>query len=497
MLRTGISYRLLGSIFLLFWGVLGGFAQFDPGEEQEGAEKVWSLQECIEHAYEENLQVRQQELNVEGSDLDRKQAYYDLLPSVNAFASHGYNWGQRVDQFTNQFVTRRVRSNSFGVNSELVLFQGMQRLRNIQQAEHELEAQKARVEETKNNIALNIANAYLQVLFNKEILQIAEDQRKLTRQQVERMQDMYEAGEVSRGEVLDLESQWESEKVDVTQARNDLELSKLDLVQFLQLEGAEARSFEVQAPPSIDEVPDSMAHETPRTVFEKAKGEMPSIRAAEASIKSAEEELAIAQGGRSPTLSASGSYGTGYSGQRREPVGEPELLGYDTVGVTAPSGEAVLTPRFDQETETVSFWDQVDANLNQNVGLQLNIPIFQRMSTNTQIKKARISLERARLEKESANDQLRQDIQQAYADAIAAMRKYRASRKAVQAREESFSYAEARFEAGAITTVEYSDAKTKLTQARSEMLQAKYEQLFKRKVLRFYLGETLNLEENP
>jgi outer membrane protein len=151
----------------------------------------------------------------------------------------------------------------------------------------------------------------------------------------------------------------------------------------------------------------------------------------------------------------------------------------------------------EQKTRTVPFWDQLDANLNQNLGLRLSIPIFQRMSTHTQIKKARINLQQARLDKASARNQLRQDIQKAYADAIAAMRNYRASRKTVRARKESYSYAEARYEAGAINTADYVDAKTRLAQARSEMLQAKYEQLFKRKVLRFYLGDPLTLDDRP
>ncbi len=174
-----------------------------------------------------------------------------------------------------------------------------------------------------------------------------------------------------------------------------------------------------------------------------------------------------------------------------------EPFGVDTIGFTAANNEAVLRPDLKQDVETIPFEKQLEDNFNQNLGLQLTIPIFQRMSTNTRIKKARINLRQARLEKESAKNQLRQDVQQAYADAIAAMRNYRASKKTVEAREESFSYAEARYEAGAINTADYVDAKTRLTQARSQMLQAKYEQLFKRKVLRFYLGEPLTLQDDP
>lgn len=484
-----------GALLLLFQLSISAFGQGSEGSERDSG-KVWSLQECIEHAHENNLQVRQEELSVKSSEWDKKQSYYNLLPNLNAFGTHGYNWGQRVDEFTNQFVTRRVRSNSFSLSSELTLFQGLQKLRTVKRREHQLDAAKARVEKAKNDIALRIATSYLQVLFNKEILKVRKGQRDRTRLQVKRMRDLHRAGEISKGELLEVVAQWENEKLNVTQAKNDLDLSRLELIQLLQLSGSEAREFELQAPPKGKLDADSI-EKSPERIFDEALGEMPSIRAAEASIKGAEEAYKGAKGGRSPTLSLSGSYGTGYSGQRRRPVGEPELRGYDTIGVTAASNEPVIRPRFDQDVETVPFMDQLDANLNQNVRLRLSIPIFQRMANHTRIKKARIDLQKARLEKESAKNQLRQDIQQAYADVLAAMRSYRASKKTVEARQESFSYAEARYEAGAINTVDYVDAKTKLTQARSEMLQAKYEQLFKRKVLRFYLGDPLTLEERP
>ncbi len=486
--------RSKNGIGVLTFLLLGSFVSAQGGSGNDGdSSEVWSLQECVKYAHENNLQVRQRKLSVKSSELDRKRSYYELLPNLNAFGNHGYNWGQRVDQFTNQFVTRRVRSNSFSLSSELVLFQGMQRYNTIQQREHEVTAAKAQVQKAKNDIALQIATAYLQILFSKEVLEVRKEQRDRSRMQVERMRDLHDAGEISKGELLDVVSQWESEKLNVTQARNDLELNQLRLTQLLQLQGAEARNFSIQPPPSGMPDQDSL-DERPASIFRKAADRMPSIKAAEASIRSAEEQLAAAQGGRSPTLSLSGSYGTGYSGMRKERVGDPEVVGYDTVGVTAPSGEAVLRPKIDQRTRTIPFWEQFSDNLNQTVGLQLSIPIFQRMAVSTQIKKARINLQQARLDKESARDQLRQDIQQAYADAIAARRKYRASKKAVRARKESFSYAEARFEAGAINAVDYADAKTQLAQARSEMLQAKYEKLFKQKVLGFYLGEPLSME---
>ncbi len=493
MIRSG-QKALLSFLLLLPFSVSAQSNKKSSTEEKGG--KVWGLQECVKYAHENNLQVRQQKLSVKNTELDRKQSYYDLLPNVNGFANHGYNWGQRVDQFTNQFVTRRVRSNSFSLSSELVLFKGMQRIKSIQRNEHRLKAAKARVEEAKNEIALNIATSYMELLFNKEILKVRKEQRKRTRSQVERMRDLYNAGEVSKGDLLEVESQLEDDKLRVTQAKNELRLSRLRLVQLLQLKGGEAREFKVQAPPDGPMDQDSLTQD-PRTIFNKALAEMPSIKAAEASIRSAEENLSIAQGGRSPTLSLSGSFGTGFSGQRKRPVGEPERTGVDTIGLTAASKEPVVRPSFDQELETVPFKKQLEDNFNQNIGFQLSIPIFQRMSTNTRIKKARIELKKARLEKASARDQLRQDVQQAYADAVAAMKNYRASKKAVKARRESFSYAEARYEAGAINSADYVDAKTKLAQARSEMLQAKYEQLFKRKVLRFYLGDPLTLEESP
>jgi outer membrane protein len=372
----------------------------------------------------------------------------------------------------------------------------MQRLRTIQQREHELDAAEARVERANNEIALSLGTTYPRVLFDKEMLEVRRSQRDRTRQQVERMRKLHRAGQVSKGEVLDVVSQLESEKLNLTQARNQLRSSRLELVQLLQLDREEGGELKVQAPPE-DELEGDSIRKSPEEIFARSLSEMPSIEVAEASIQGAEDALRAAQGGRSPTLSLSGSYGTGFSGQRRRPVGEPEIAGFDTIGRTAGSGEAVLRPRIDQNVETVPFMEQLEDNMNQNVGLQLSIPIFQRMANHTRIKKAEVQLQKARLEKESTRNQLRQDVQKAYNDAIAAMRNYEASKKAVEARRESFSYAEARYEAGELNTVDYVNAKTKLVQARSEMLQAKYEQLFKRKVLRFYLGDPLTLQDTP
>ncbi len=481
--------RLLIFLFLLpWWNGLSGQDTTDQG-------KAWSLRECINYAQEHNIELRKNELQVERTFIDHQQTKYNLLPDLNGFASHGYNWGQTIDQFTNTFATERVRNNSFSLSSSITLFNGLRQYNDIKRSEYELQSGRYNIQKMKDDLAMNIATTYLQVLFSKELVQNAEQQVAISRLQVERMQKLEKAGQRAKGDLLDMESQLENEKLNLVKAENDLQLTRLRLTQLLQLTGTEAQEFRIEEPELKDEMLPGQLKDRPQQVYEQALATMPAVKGAEAGIKSSAKQVAMAQGSRSPVLTVSGSYGTGYSGARKEAVGTPEIDGYDTLGFTVPSGEVVAVPSYEEpETQTIAFGEQFTDNLNQTLTFRLTLPIFTRMSTHNSIQKAKLARQQAELELESVKNSLRQDIRQAYNDALAARRKFQAAQKAVEAMEESFRYSEMRYEQGLITTVEYTDAKTNLAKARSDLLQAKYDHLFKTRILKFYKGEPLTFQ---
>ena len=452
------------------------------------AQKTWTLEECVTHALENNLQIKQQALNVELARENLLQSKANRFPSLNAGASHGYNFGRTIDPFTNEFATESVQTNNFNVSSGLTLFSGFQIHNNIRQRSLDLDASREDVESFRNDIALAVASYYLQILLNLELLEIASSQLEITRQQVERTAKLVEAGTLPMGSLYTVQAQAAGEELRLVNAQNQLDISYLNLVQLLDI--TDAADFRI-AIPEIELLHNEELQHSPAEVYQTAVRFQPRIRAADIRVMSAEKGVAIAQGGRSPSLRLSGSYGTGYSGASREVVstsiGSPREVGFTA------SGEKVFAPGLEYETRIKPFRDQLSDNLNRSIGMSLSIPIFNSFQTRASVSRSKISLENARLSNQLARDQLFKTIQQAHADAQAALKRYLASEKNVTALEEAFRYTEQRFDVGMVNPLEYNDAKNRLTASQSELLQSKYEYVFRVKVLAFYMGEPLGL----
>lgn len=468
------------SIFVLFILI--------PGAQGQG--KEWELQECIDYAIEHNIQIKQSEINAQISKQSVSQARASMLPTFNGFATNTYNWGQTIDPFTNQFATERVRSNSFGFNSQVTLFNGFSLYNSYRKSELDYMASKYDSDKMRDDIALNVATAYLQVLMNKSLLEIAKDQITITRQQVERTKKMVDAGTLPKSNLLDMQAQLAQEELQEVNNQNQLDISRLNLLQLMELESG-IDEFEL-VDPEIDSPAQLMDMKKPNAIYNTALDIMPAVKSAEYKLSSSEKDLSIARGNASPSLTLSGNFGTGYSGARREVEGA-SVTGVDTIGFTT-GDEYVLTPSFEYDYRKKPFNEQLEDNLNQSVSLQLSIPIFNGLSSRTRIKSAKLNLENARYNLDLQKNQLRKNIQSAYADALAAYKKYLASEKSVNALEEAFNYAQTRYEVGMMNAVDFNDAKNKLTKAKSELQQAKYEYVFKTKVLDFYQGQALGFK---
>lgn len=456
------------------------------------SQQAWTLQKCISKAFENNIQIKQSELGLGLAHADKKQAIGAALPSVNASASHGYNFGQAIDPFTNTFATSQIRSNSFGANTSVTLFNGLQTYHSMKQSDVNVAARKADIEAMQNDVVLNVSSGYLAVLFNQEFVNIAQSTLNATQQQVDRVQKLVDAGQLPAGDLSDIQAQLAADQATLIGAQNNLDLGYLSLGQLLLLTEEESRSFEIQSP-SPAQLEETTLSPNAEGAVSHALGNFPQMESARLGVESAELGLSIAKGGVSPRLSASYSVGTGYSGANIIGVGTPSEISVP-IGIDPETLELIFsTQTVYNEFQTKAFGDQLDENTNSSLFFSLNIPIFNGWFTSTNIQRAEIGLKNAMYNQESAELLLEQDVRRAYADAMASQKNFAAAEIAYNASVTAHEYAQVRFEEGVINFVDYNSAKVRMDNSQAEMLRNKYDFLFKVKIIDFYQGKVLTL----
>lgn len=435
-------------------------------------QKDWSLEDCIRYAIDNNIQIKQQGIQTEYQKNALELSKLRLLPSVNGSASHNYSFGRALDQTTYQYTDNQtVQSNNFYVGATLNLFNGLVNYNTINRSKYDLLSSQEDLNNFRDNIALTVAMDYLQILLNKELVTATENQLEITRQQIEKTRKLVDAGSVARGSLLQIEAQAANEELQLINIKNQLETSILNITQLLELKTPEGFQIFV---PDIALDTNTLVTGNINEIYEVAVGTRPEIKSSQYKLMASEYDLKIAQGGRSPRLSMSNSFSTGYSDIRKK------MLGIDP---------ATLQPIYGN----YSFADQVNDNINYGIGFSLNIPILNGWQVNKNISNSRLAIQNSEYALEGTKKTLYKNIQKAYTDAVAAMKKYNASLKAVVSTQESFRYTEQKFNVGMVTPVDYNAAKTQLLNAQSDMAQSKYEFIFKTKVLDFYKGMPLNL----
>ncbi|GGF29989.1 TolC family protein [Echinicola rosea] len=421
-----------------------------------------SLEECIQIGLENNLELQRSLLNQVNNETNLKEAKLRRYPSLSASSSYRYNWGRSINPVTS--VASLVDFGSAGLNAStnMTLYAGGQINHSIKQAQKDLEAGEKNVEASRNNITLNIVNLFVNVVFAKEQVGVADAQLEVTSQQLERTQKLVEAGALPLSDQLDLEAQNATSEMELTNAKNNLRLAKLNLSQAMQLPFEE--EFDV-AVPELEAENYMISNDDVDEIFSIAVTLMPEIEAAELGMESAEYGVKVAKGGLLPTLGLGGSVGTNYTDNFEDPqTGEPR-----------------------------PFKDQLSLNLNEGLGLSLNIPIFNNGSNKANLQRARVQKYLSEISVQEVRNQLRQDIETAYTNAVASKQSYESSTVRVSSLEEAFRMAQKRFEVGVINAVDFQVAQNNLFNAQADLLQAKYEYIFRVKVLDFYLGNPLTL----
>ncbi len=456
------------------------------------AQEKWSLEKCINYAIENNIQVKIQELTTKNANAAYLRSKMSFLPNLNGSASQNYSLGRSIDPLTNQFAESNVSSNNFSLSSSITLFNGFQNINTLQQSSLNFQAGLEDLQKARNDISLNIASAFLQILFSDELVYIAQNQVELSKTQADRNKKLFEAGSIAQGNYLEMQSQLASDEMQLVSAENQLSMSYLTLNQLLELGFTD--SFNIEKP-LIPEPETSFAFTTPEEIFQEALQKLPQMKSAELKMKSAEKGLAIARGYRSPRLTLSGVYSSGYSSQRQSitDMVPTQIFSGWAVDATGNPLYEVYSPSFNYNYNTPSFNNQLKDNVSKSISFGLNIPIFNNWQSNYSISSAKIGTLNSKYSYDLAEKQLQKEIQQAYADATASIKKYIAAKKSVSASEESFRYIQQKFDVGMINSVDFNLAKNNLAKSRSELIKAKYEYVFRIKILDFYRGVPIKL----
>ena len=450
------------------------------------AQSSWDLQQCISYALKHNISVNQAALSSEINKNNTTQSKAAVLPSLNAGVQHNYNFGQTIDRFTNTFANTEVLSQNFYVASSVILWSGLSQYNNIKANEYNYLSSVEYVKQLQNDLSLNIANAYIGVIFAEEILKISTQQAKVTTEQLERTQTLVTAGSVAKSVEYDIKAQLANEQVNVITAENNLAINMLTLRQLMNLDSVS--NFTILRP-NIDVSETPLLADNVQYVYESSLKTQPSIKRGEYSILSAESNLKASKGRISPTLTFNASMGTGTSGLAKEILGV-NYVGFQPSGITS-HGDTVYTPVTQVITRKTPFNDQFKNNVNKTLGFTLNIPLFNGLQTYTSVKNAKLNALNARFTLDLAKQNLYKTISQAYVSAKAALNKYAASKASVDAANESFKYAQQKFDAGVISAFDFGTSKNRLYAAESNLLQAKYDYIFKLKVLDYYQGKPL------
>ncbi len=421
------------------------------------AGKSWTLDECIGYAQQHNTAIQQRSLQVEQQSNDLTTARYSRLPNLNASVGYNASFGRGTSS-DNTYKTETLQTGSFDVSAAMPLFQGFQINRTIKGGKLDLAAAMQDLERAREDVAVQVMTLYLQVLYQKELVAVAERQLMLSTQQTERSRTLYDAGKQPQSAVYESEALQANDALKLTQARNDLQLALLDLSQALNRENAVG--FDIATPDLAPLLAPALAMQsgTPEAIYDQATENRPHIRAERIRLESSENAVRIARSALFPSLMLRGGFGTG------------------------------IYSSMDQD-----FWPQFRKNSSEFVGVSLSIPIFNRRATRGNIHAAKIAVRKQQVALQEAEQTLRKQIEQAWYSAEAAGAKYRSAEVALASAEVAFGYEQEKAEAGRSTLFDFNDAKTRMEKAASELVQAKFELVFRRKILDYYRGEPLKL----
>jgi outer membrane protein len=416
--------------------------------------REWNLRECIDYAIEHNISIKQQENNVKNQEVSLSTAKNSRLPNLQASASESLGFGRGLTS-NNTYANRNTQSTSFNLGSDVPIYTGGQITNQIRQNKLNLQAALADLEKAKENISMQVASAYLEAVYQKDLVTVAERQKELSEAQARRVELLFQNGKVSETELAEANSHVAADELSLTQQQNSCMLALLDLSQLLELPTPE--EFDIQRPEVND--PATVILTAPDVIYAEALNIKPQIQAGKLNVLSAERGVRIAQAGHYPSVHFSAGMGSNY---------------YKTSGFKADP-----------------FSKQMDDNFNQSLGVSLSVPIFNRFATRNAVRQARLQVTSQQMQLEETKKALYKEIQQAYYNALAAQKQCISSNAALQSCQTAFNLMQKKYENGKSTATEYQESKTALQKAESTALQSRYTFLFRQKIIEFYRGRPL------
>jgi outer membrane protein len=442
-------------IYLVFVLLLGASIQAQT--------KKWTLEECVRYALDNNISIKQSELDTQTTAIDKKDAFGKFLPTANAQVSHSWNIGLNQDITTGILRNQTTQFTSAGATVGVDIYKGLQNQNALRKANLSIVASKYQLLKMQEDISLNVANAFLQVLFNKENLKVQQEQLAISEKQYTRSDELVKAGTIPRGDLLDIKATVATGKQNVVIAENTLLISKLSLAQLLQLK--EFNDFDVVDDTNIN-AGETILAQSPTAIYEKAKETRTELKIAQTNLEIAEKNVAIAKGAYQPSLRGFYNFNSRVSNSDRT-----TLVGGTPV-VTGPA----------------PFWNQFSDNKGQSFGAELSIPIFNGFSTRNNVERNKVSLEKSKIDLEQKNLDLQRNVYTAFTDTRGALNVHEAAVVALEARQGAYDYAKEKFAVGLMNAFDFNQSQTLLTNAQSEVIRTKYDYIFKTKILEFYFG---------
>ena len=427
--------------------------------------KMWTLEECVKYAIQNNISIKQSELDSKTALIDKKGAIGNFLPSLNASASHSWNIGLNQDITTGLLRNQTTQFTSAGANVGIDIYKGLQNQNTLRKANLSIVAAKYQLLKMQEDIALNVANAFLQVLFNKENLKVQKEQLGINEKQYARSEELVKAGSIPRGDLLDIKANVAQNNQNVIAADNALLISKLSLAQLLQLKDFE--NFDVVDDTNMRDENNILA-QTPSAIYDKAVESRTELKIARTNLEIAQKNVEIAKGAFQPTLQGFYSFNSRVS--------------YADVPVFDNMGNIIGT------RNSAPFFNQFSDNKGQSFGAQLSIPIFNGFSVRNNVERSKVSLERSIIAVEQQDLDLQRNVFTAFTDAKGALNAYESSVVALEARQGAYNYAKERYDVGLMNSFDFNQSQTLLTNAQSEVIRTKYDYIFKIKILEFYFG---------
>jgi outer membrane protein len=420
------------------------------------SQKQWTLKECVDYALKNNITIKQNQLNVQLAEKDVELAKGNFLPDLNGSSSSSFNFGSSIAQNGARISADNFRSG-FNLNSNTTIFNGFRNLNTYKQANLGVESSKLDLEVIQNDISLQVVNTYLNVLFAKENLAASEVQAEISKKQIDRAQAQFDAGAIPKGDLLNVQSTAVSDAQNVIAQQNNLDLALLSLSQLLQVSSADFDVVKIE----VDSPSAALLYDSADVVYNKALTNRPEIERAQLGIENSDLNIEISKGAYLPTLSFGASAGSSYQNF------------------------------FNEIFSNDYFFKQIKDNMGYSLGLSLNVPLFNRFQTKNRVAKSIINREQSEIALENEKLRLQQTIEQAFLDSKAAAKTFEAAQISLDAQKEAFKNAQASYDYGAMTQFDFDQVRNRLVNAEATLIRAKYDYVFKTKVLKFYFGESI------